>query len=98
VLYVRVRLVLLGPPGSGKGTQGRALAMRHGVPLASSGEVMRTIAASDTERGGSRRECLDRGDLAPDELVVGEIQAALREIDAGRADDASAAVAAGLRE
>jgi adenylate kinase len=84
VLYIRVRLVLLGPPGSGKGTQGRALATRYGVPLVSSGDVMRRIAASDTERGRRLREYLERGDLAPDDLVVGEIDAALRNADGGR--------------
>ena len=64
-----VRLVLLGVPGSGKGTQGAALAEHYGVPLVSMGDLLRAIAASPTERGDRVRAYLDRGDLVPDELV-----------------------------
>ena len=64
-----MRLVLLGVPGSGKGTQGAALAAHYGVPLVSMGDLLRAIAASPTERGDRVRAYLDRGDLVPDELV-----------------------------
>ncbi|HEX8103611.1 MAG TPA: adenylate kinase [Solirubrobacteraceae bacterium] len=63
-------LVLLGPPGVGKGTQGRRLAEHLGVPLLSSGEILRAAVAEGSELGGQAQEYMDRGDLAPDELVV----------------------------
>ena len=64
-----MRLVLLGVPGSGKGTQGAALAAHYGVPLVSMGDLLRAIAAAPTEHGDRVRAYLDRGDLVPDELV-----------------------------
>ena len=77
-----MRLVLLGVPGSGKGTQGAALAEHYGVPLVSMGDLLRAIAASPTERGDSVRAYLDRGDLVPDELVNELVADALARIGA----------------
>lgn len=65
-----MRLVLLGAPGSGKGTQGSVLAAHFGVPHVSSGELLRDHVATDTELGRQVRAYLERGDLVPDELVL----------------------------
>lgn len=71
------RLVLLGAPGSGKGTQGAALASRLGLPYLSSGALLRRQAAAGTELGREAAGYLDRGDLVPDELVVALLRGAL---------------------
>jgi adenylate kinase len=65
-----MRLVLLGAPGSGKGTQGRVLAERFGVPLLSTGEMLRAQVAAGTALGEQVAPYLDRGALVPDELVL----------------------------
>lgn len=75
-------LVLLGPPGVGKGTQGRLLADHLGVPLLSSGEILRTAVADGTELGRDAKGAMDRGDLVPDELVVDLMAARINEDDA----------------
>jgi adenylate kinase len=74
-----MRLVLLGAPGSGKGTQGRVLAERFGVPLLSTGELLRAQVASGTELGGQVGPYLDRGALVPDEVVLSVVAGALAE-------------------
>ncbi|MGH2475261.1 MAG: adenylate kinase family protein, partial [Candidatus Limnocylindrales bacterium] len=65
-----MRLILLGAPGSGKGTQAAALADHFGVPHISSGELLRRHVAMETELGREVASYLDRGELAPDHLVV----------------------------
>jgi adenylate kinase len=77
-----VRIVLLGAPGSGKGTQGERLAERLGVPHVSSGELLRTHIDGDTELGRQAADYVRRGELVPDDLVlaiVGEAVAAARD-------------------
>lgn len=73
-----MRLVLLGAPGSGKGTQGTLLAQRLGVPLVSTGELLRAHAAGGTDLGHKVRAYLDRGDLVPDDLLLAALDEALR--------------------
>lgn len=65
-----MRLVLLGPPGSGKGTQAVMLARRFNIPHISSGELLRQEMAAGSPLGGRAKEFMDRGDLVPDELVI----------------------------
>jgi adenylate kinase len=77
-----MRIVLLGPPGSGKGTQGVTLAERLGEAYVSSGEVLREEAASGSELGREVASYLESGELVPDDLthdVVGPALAAARE-------------------
>jgi adenylate kinase len=74
-----VRVVLLGAPGSGKGTQGTALAKELGVPLVSSGQMLRDEVSAGSDRGHEVAAYLDRGDLVPDDLVVGAVRSALSE-------------------
>ncbi len=65
-----MRVIMLGPPGSGKGTQGERIASRYGVPHLSSGELFRDEVARQTEAGKTLRRYLDAGDLVPDDLVL----------------------------
>ncbi|HEY3238045.1 MAG TPA: nucleoside monophosphate kinase [Acidimicrobiia bacterium] len=73
-----MRLVLLGAPGSGKGTQGVLLAKRLGVPLVSTGELLRAQAAAGTDLGRQVAGYLNRGDLVPDDLLLAALDSALR--------------------
>lgn len=70
-------IVLLGPPGSGKGTQGTRLAERLGVPHVSTGELLRAEVESGTELGREAAAYLARGALVPDELVLPPLRRAL---------------------
>jgi len=73
-----MRLVLLGPPGSGKGTQAAALARHFNVPVISSGELLRGRAAGGGEESRHVAELLVRGELVPDELAVTVVNEALK--------------------
>jgi adenylate kinase len=64
-----VRLLMLAPPGAGKGTQGRRLAEHYGIEHISTGEMLRQEVAAGTPGGRTAKEYLDRGDLVPDELM-----------------------------
>ena len=74
-----MRIVLLGAPGAGKGTQGVALAERFGVPHVSSGELLRAEMDSDSELGRLVRGSVSRGELVPDELVLSVVGRAVNE-------------------
>jgi adenylate kinase len=65
-----MRVIMLGPPGAGKGTQGERIASRYGVPHIASGEIFRDEVARQTETGKTLRRYLDAGDLVPDDLVL----------------------------
>jgi len=79
-----VRLVMLGPPGAGKGTQARMLEQKYGIPQIASGDLLRAAVRDRTPIGLEARRYMDRGALAPDELVVRLIEARLEEPDARR--------------
>lgn len=64
-------IVLLGPPGVGKGTQGELLADRLGVPRIATGDVLRTARREGTPLGRQAQAAMDRGDLVPDEVILG---------------------------
>ena len=65
-----MRLVLLGPPGAGKGTQAQRLVSRYGILHLSSGEMLRAAAASGTPDGLRAKSLIDRGKLVPDDMIV----------------------------
>jgi adenylate kinase len=77
-------LVLLGPPGVGKGTQGRLLAGALDVPLLSSGEILRAAVAEGSELGRQAKAAMDEGELAPDDLVVDLMIERIQEDDDAR--------------
>ncbi len=68
-----LNLVLLGPPGSGKGTQGERLQEDLRLPYYATGDILRGAVRDETELGRTAREYMDRGDLVPDEVIVGVI-------------------------
>jgi adenylate kinase len=65
-----LNLILLGPPGAGKGTQARLLSDRHGIPQISTGDILRAAVRRGTPLGLQAKEYMDRGDLVPDALVL----------------------------
>jgi adenylate kinase len=77
-----VRLVLLGPPGAGKGTQARMLETKLKVPQIASGDLLRAAVRNGTAPGLKAKAYMDQGTLVPDELVLGMIDERLREADA----------------
>lgn len=68
-----LNLVLLGPPGSGKGTQGERLQEDLRLPYYATGDILRAAVRDKTEVGLSAKEYMDRGDLVPDDVIVGVI-------------------------
>lgn len=79
-----LNLVLLGPPGSGKGTQGERLNEDLRLPYYATGDILRAAVREETELGREAKEYMDRGDLVPDEVIVGVIA---DRIDSGEALD-----------
>src|SRR5690606_22137156 len=76
------RLLLLGPPGAGKGTQAERLARALGIPQISTGDMLRAAVQAGTEVGRQAKAYMDRGDLVPDEVVIGVAEERLRQPDA----------------
>jgi adenylate kinase len=79
-----LNLVLLGPPGSGKGTQGERLNEDLRLPYYATGDILRGAVRDETELGRTAKEYMDRGDLVPDEVIVGVIA---ERIDSSEARD-----------
>ncbi|WP_291860773.1 adenylate kinase [Bradyrhizobium sp.] len=77
-----MRLILLGPPGSGKGTQAQRLVQRHGIVQLSTGEMLRAAVAAQTPIGIKAQDIMASGGLVPDEIVVGIISERLDQPDA----------------
>jgi adenylate kinase len=68
-----LNLILLGPPGSGKGTQGERLQEDFRLPYYATGDILRAAVREGTDLGREAKEYMDRGDLVPDEVIVGVI-------------------------
>ena len=79
-----MRLVLLGPPGAGKGTQGVLLAERYGIPQISTGEILRDHVQRGTKLGIRARSYMDRGEYVPDDVVVSMVMDRLADPDADK--------------
>jgi adenylate kinase len=78
------RLLLLGPPGAGKGTQAARLEERLGIPQISTGDMLRAAVAAGTDVGREARSYMDRGALVPDDVVIGVAEERLHREDASR--------------
>jgi adenylate kinase len=79
-----MRLILLGPPGAGKGTQAQRLVQRHGIVQLSTGEMLRAAVAAQTPVGLRAKDIMANGGLVPDEIVIGIISDRLDQPDAAR--------------
>ena len=77
-----MRIVLVGPPGAGKGTQAQFIASHLAIPRISTGDIFRYNVTSHTELGRKAREFMERGDLVPDEVTVAMVRDRLSEEDA----------------
>ena len=79
-----LNLVLLGPPGAGKGTQAERLVTDFELPYYATGNILRAAIEEESELGREAKEYVDRGDLVPDELICRVIE---ERLDSGEADD-----------
>lgn len=68
-----MKLILLGAPGAGKGTQAERISKKYNIPTISTGEILRTQIKNGTELGAKAKEYMDKGQLVPDNLVIGMV-------------------------
>lgn len=76
-----MRLVLLGAPGAGKGTQAKKLIDKYGIPQISTGDILRKAVADGTPLGKEAKSYMDKGELVPDKVVIGLIENRLKQAD-----------------
>jgi len=76
-----MNLILLGPPGAGKGTQAKILTKKYAIPQISTGDILRVAVAEQTPMGIKAKEFMDRGALVSDEVVVGIVEERLAKPD-----------------
>src|SRR3954468_10125264 len=76
-LVSELNLILVGPPGAGKGTQAERLTEDFGLPYFATGNILRAAVADETELGKQAKEYMQAGKLVPDELIIGVILEAL---------------------
>lgn len=76
-----MKLILLGPPGAGKGTQAKMLTEKFSIPQISTGDILRAAVKDGTAMGLKAKEYMDAGGLVPDEVVVGIVRDRLQESD-----------------
>jgi adenylate kinase len=77
-------IVLLGPPGAGKGTQAKLIAEHYGIPHISTGDILRDNVSRRTELGRKAKEVIERGDLVSDDLVNGMVAERIKQPDSDR--------------
>ena len=77
-------VILLGPPGAGKGTQAKRIADHYGIPQISTGDLLREHVARGTELGVKAKAIMDRGELVPDELMYGMVADRLKQADCSK--------------
>jgi adenylate kinase len=79
-----MRLVLVGPPGAGKGTQAQFISAHLGIPKISTGDIFRENVSQGTDLGQEAKKYMDAGDLVPDEITIGMVKERLGEPDAAK--------------
>jgi adenylate kinase len=79
-----MNIILLGAPGSGKGTQGEILASRIGVPRIATGDLLRAAVAAESRLGEKARRYMDQGELVPDDVILGLIREKLASPEAAK--------------
>ena len=76
-----MNLILLGPPGAGKGTQAQAICARYGIPSISTGDMLRAAVREGTELGARAKTVMDAGGLVSDELIIGLVKERIQQPD-----------------
>ncbi|MBD3361241.1 adenylate kinase [Candidatus Woesearchaeota archaeon] len=76
-----MNIIMMGPQGSGKGTQASLLAERYGIPAISIGEIFREAIKSDSEEGREIQKIIDNGNMVPDELTIMFVKKRLEDVD-----------------
>jgi len=76
-----VNIIMLGPPGCGKGTQAKVLVEKYGIPQISTGDLLRAAVKDGTELGKEAKKVMDAGKLVPDEVVIGMVKERLAAAD-----------------
>lgn len=76
-----MRLLIMGPPGAGKGTQAAEIVERYKIPQISTGEMFRQAVKEGTELGKKAKACMERGELVPDEITIGIVRERLGKAD-----------------
>ena len=79
-----LNVIMMGPPGSGKGTQAERLAHTHGIPKISTGDILREAVQIGTEMGLKTKATMDAGELVSDDVIIGIVSERLRHQDVGR--------------
>ena len=76
-----MKIVLLGPPGAGKGTQAEIISKNLSIPHISTGDMLREAIANETDIGKQAKEIMDAGDLVPDEVIINLVKERINEAD-----------------
>src|SRR2546423_10505289 len=79
-----MRIVLVGPPGAGKGTQAEFISAQLSIPKVSTGDIFRTNVSQGTQLGQEARKYMDLGDLVPDEITISMVRERLAEDDTAK--------------
>lgn len=76
-----MRIILLGPPGAGKGTQAQLIAKEFGIPQVSTGDMLRAAIKAGTELGKEAQSVMEKGQLVSDELIIGLVKERIAQPD-----------------
>ena len=76
-----MKLILLGPPGCGKGTHGKRISSRYGIPIISTGDIIRVAVSSGSDLGEQVKGYMASGNLVPDEIVIALVKERLTQDD-----------------
>ncbi len=79
-----IRLLLIGPPGAGKGTQASIISKKYNIPQIATGDMLRQEVKNATDLGSKAKVYMDKGELVPDSLVISMLEKRLKEKDAGK--------------
>jgi adenylate kinase len=79
-----MRLILLGPPGAGKGTQAAYIAQKYGIPQVSTGDMLRAAVKAGTKLGMEAKKHMDSGGLVPDDVIIGLVKERIKQPDCAK--------------